>query len=170
MKQVLVIAFLAVWLNVSAQKQIEVTEQFVIDGLVKQPVIVKLNDLGLYKEHRIDSILITNHLLEKKSTLHKVQGVLLKDILNKVVFDEANPKLLSEFYFTCIATDGYKAVFSWNELFNSANGNTVYVLTAHDGKEAAGLSDRIALISTGDFTTGRRYVKSLSKIIVSRVQ
>lgn len=170
MKTILVIGFLTAWMNVSAQHEIKVTEQFVIEGLVKQAVTVKLKDLKLYNEYSIDSIVISNHLLEKKSTLHAVKGVLLKDILRKVLLDEDNPKLLSEFYFTCIASDGYKAVFSWNELFNSANGNSVYILTEHDGKPLKELKDRIALISPSDFATGRRYVKSLEKIIVSRVQ
>ncbi len=170
MKQILVIVFLIVKINVSAQHQIEVTEQFVVEGLIKQPLTIKLKDLSLYKEHRIDSIVITNHLLERKSTLHAVKGILLKDILSKVVFAGDSPKLLSEFYFTCIASDGYKVVFSWNELFNTSTGDAVYILTAHDGKPIAELKDRIALISLKDFATGRRYVKSLEKIIVNRVQ
>ena len=61
-------------------------------------------------------------------------------------------------------------VFSWNEIFNSKNGEGIYVLIEHDGKPASGLDDRIALISSSDIATGRRYVKWLKKIIVERVR
>jgi hypothetical protein len=170
MKQIFVIGLLVFSLYVAGQKKIEVTEQFVIEGLVKQPMTVQMNELRLYKEYTIDSIVITNHLLEKRSTLHDVKGVLLKDILSKVTLREDNPKLLSEFYFTCEASDGYKVVFSWNELFNSTVGNAVYIITSHDGKDMATLANRIALISPEDFATGRRYVKRLFKIMVNRAQ
>jgi hypothetical protein len=43
-----------------------------------------------------------------------VKGVLLKDILIKVEIDAETPKVLSEYYFVCIASDNYKVVFSWN--------------------------------------------------------
>ena len=53
---------------------------------------VSLADLSSYKSYSIDSIVITNHLGERRSTLKKVKGVLLKDILNKVEIDAENPK------------------------------------------------------------------------------
>jgi hypothetical protein len=74
----------------------------------------------------------------------------LKDILNKVEIEAEAPKALSEYYFVCIASDNYKAVFSWNEIFNSATGNFVYILTGHDGKPASALDNRIALVSPKD--------------------
>jgi hypothetical protein len=62
-----------------------------------------------------------------------------------------------------------KVVFSWNEIFNSNTGNSVYILTGHDGKHASALDNRIALVSTKDDATGRRYVKGLQKINIERV-
>jgi len=64
----------------------------------------------------------------------------------------------------------YQVVFSWNEIFNSKNGDGIYILTEHDGKPASAADDRIALISGGDTATGCRYVKRLKKIIVERVR
>jgi len=80
------------------------------------------------------------------------------------------PKVLSEYYFVCIASDNYKVVFSWNEIFNSDTGKSVYIITAQDGKPATGLDNRIALVSPKDQMTGRRYVKGLQKIVVERVK
>jgi hypothetical protein len=155
----------------SAQKEnIPTTENFTIEGKVKKSLAVSLTDLSSYRSYSIDSIVITNHLGERRSTLKNVKGVLLKDILNKVEIDAETPKVLSEYYFVCIAADNYKVVFSWNEIFNSATGKSVYILTGHDGKPASGLDNRIALVSPKDEMTGRRYVKGLQKIVIERVK
>ena len=155
----------------SAQKEnIPTTENFSIEGKVKKSLTVSLADLTSYKSYSIDSIVITNHLGETRSSLRNVKGVLVKDILNKVEIDAETPKVLSEYYFVCIASDNYKVVFSWNEIFNSATGKSVYILTGHDGKPASALDNRIAFVSPKDEMTGRRYVKGLQKIVVERVK
>ena len=155
----------------SAQKEnIPTTENFSIEGKVKKSLTVSLADLTSYKSYSIDTIVITNHLGERRSSLRNVKGVLLKDILNKVEIDAEPPKVLSEYYFVCIASDNYKVVFSWNEIFNSATGKSVYILTGLEGKPASALDNRIALVSPKDEMTGRRYVKGLQKIVVERVK
>ena len=95
---------------------------------------------------------------------------MLKDIIDKAVIDISSPKLLSEIYITCMASDNYKVVFSWNELFNTDIGKHVMVITESDGKSAKDGQDRIAIISTADQATGRRFVKSLTKIIIEQVK
>lgn len=69
----------------------------------------------------------------------------------------------------CIASDGYKVVFSWNELYNTDIGKTVYLLTQIDGKPLKDLEQRMVLC-VADFKSGRRYVKSLDRIEVKRVE
>ena len=129
-----------------------------------------LRQLKSYKSYSIDSIVITNHLGERKSSLKKVKAVLLKDILDKVEIDAETPKGLSEYYLVCIASDSYKVVFSWNEIFNSDTGKSVYIIMGQDGKPATTLDNRIALVSPKDQMTGRRYVKGLQKIVIERVK
>lgn len=153
-----------------AQKPIPTTENFTIEGKVKKEMTVSLSDLSFYKSHNIDSIIITNHLGEKRSTLKKAKGILLKDILDKIEIDSESPKVLSEYYFVCIASDNYKVVFSWNEIFNNDLGRSIYILNGNDGKPASALDNRIALVSPSDKMTGRRYVKGLQKIIIERAK
>ncbi|HEX6170363.1 MAG TPA: hypothetical protein VFZ33_11745 [Chitinophagaceae bacterium] len=74
-----------------------------------------------------------------------------------------NHKVLSGYYFVCIASDEYKVVFSWNEIFNSDVGKSVYIITGQDGNWAYVLDNRIALVSSKDHMTGRRYVKDYRK-------
>jgi hypothetical protein len=123
-----------------------------------------------YETVKVDSFVIYNHLHEKKRTVKNIKGILLTDILKKSGIDEKNPKLFSEFYFTCIAADGYKVVFSWNEIFNTEIGGHILVVTEAEGKPLESMPDRMLLLSAKDFATGRRFVKGLEKIIVDRVK
>ncbi|HEV8272120.1 MAG TPA: hypothetical protein VGQ04_12505 [Chitinophagaceae bacterium] len=75
--------------------------------------------------------------------------------MSKVEIDSETPKLLSEYYFVCIASDNYKVIFSWNEIFNNDTGKSVYIIIAQDGKPATALDNRIALLSPNDQMTGR---------------
>ena len=94
-----------------AQKEdIPAAENLSIEGKVKKGLVVFLEDLSSYKSYSIDSIVITNLLGEKRSTLKKVKGVLLQDILDKIEIDSENPKVLSEYYLVCIALKGLQKI------------------------------------------------------------
>ena len=108
--------------------------------------------------------------MEPKKTIKHIKGVLLKDIVDRTEIDVSNPKLLSEFYITCIVTDNYKVVFSWNEIYNSVMGEHIMIKTESNGKTGDQMPDRIALLSSSDRATGRRYVKGLQKIVIARVK
>ena len=171
MRLILFLVLAAFVFSASAQKEnIPTTENFSIEGKVKKGLTVSLADLSSYKSYSVDSIVITNYLGERRSSLKKVKGVLLKDILDKVEIDAENHKVLSEYYFVCIASDNYKVVFSWNEIFNSDVGKSVYIITGQDGSWAYVLDNRIALVSSKDHMTGRRYVKGLQKIVIERIK
>ncbi|SEH47724.1 hypothetical protein [Chryseobacterium culicis] len=127
--------------------------------------VMTLDDLKAFQKHNIKSLKITNHLKEYKSTLENANGVLLRDVLSKVAFKEKSPKVLSEYYIVCIAEDNYKVVFSWNEIFNTAVGDTALIIT--DAKDRP--NDGISTLSPTDFATGRRYVKNLKTIQLKKV-
>jgi len=170
MRKIVAIFFLVVGVHSFAQQGIKPTDQFSIQGLVKNQLSISLPALASYRTWSTDSVVITNHLMQKKYTLKNLKGILLKDILEKAEIQASTPKELSKYYFICVASDNYKVVFSWNEIFNSKTGEKVYILTEVDGKPVAATSDRITLISTNDLAAGRRFVKGLEKIIVERVK
>ena len=170
MKIYLALCLLFLCTYIPAQEKIITTAEFTISGQVRQEAKIALADLSLYEQQDIGNLKITYHLGTDKGTAKNMKGVLLKDILSKVVFQAESPKVLSEFYITCMASDGYKAVFSWNELFNTETGNHVYIVTEKEGVKAADMSERILLVSVSDFKTGRRYVKGLERIKIGRVQ
>lgn len=169
MKYFLCISLLIITGFLKAQENVPPTLSFSIEGKVKVPAVFSLKDSIDFNRVSVDSVTIYNHLLQKKREMKNIKGILLKDILNKIEFD-APSRLLSEFYITCIASDNYKVVFSWNELFNTDIGKHVMIITEEDGKKGTEMTDRVALLCPVDYATGRRFVKGLQKIIVERVK
>jgi len=161
----LVILLLFFTVTANAQE----SRQFTIEGKVKRPLTITLNNLSAYKSVNLDSVTIFNHLMQRKSTIKNIKGVLLKDILANVEIEAASPKTLSEYYLIFTATDNYKVVYSWNEIFNSPTGNQLMVLSSYDTEPAKAEKGNIAIITPSDFATGRRFVKGLSKISILQV-
>jgi hypothetical protein len=146
------------------------TEKIIIKGKIKEEIKITIDDFKNYQEKIVGDIILTNQRGEVKDTIKKLKGILLKDILKKVELQADRPKLFNEFYFTFIASDGYKVVFSWNEIFNTEVGNNIFIVTEQNGVKAKDMMDRIQLVSKSDISKGRRYVENLSEIIVNRVE
>jgi len=170
MKTRITLLLLLLGLSVVAQRKITPTDAFKITGKVKTERSYSLKQLDSFPKQSIKDQVIYNHKGEIKDTLKNIKGVLLTTVLEKTEFIYDKPKDLSEFYFVCVASDGYKVVFSWNELFNTNIGQSVYLITEMDGKPLQALEQRIVLYAASDFKSGRRYVKSLGRIEVKRAE
>jgi hypothetical protein len=144
------------------------SESFTVSGEVLKAETIDISKLSGYTRVHLDSLRIYTHDMQPKGLMKNINGVLLKDILSAIPFNNENPKVLSEYYIECQATDGYIVLFSWNELFNSETGKHVMIITNKNGTNGRQLDDRIALISPSDQATGRRYVKWLNRIIIRR--
>ena len=153
-----------------SQKEIKSTDSFTILGEIKSQKTVMLSDLSQWKTHDIGDVVITNHTGERRGEAKQLKGVLLRDVLESIEIKSESPKQLSELYFVCKATDGYKVVFSWNEIHNNKVGDAVFIITEKEGKPARQLPESILLLSPQDFKTGRRHIKSLQVIEVKRAQ
>lgn len=151
-----------------AQKETKPTSAFTITGEVKSPVTIQIADFSKWKASEIGDVVITNHLGEKRSEAKALKGILLKDVLGTVEIKAESPRILSQYYFVCKANDGYTIVYSWNELFNNAEGDVVFVITEKNGQVAATMDDSILMLSPRDFKTGRRHLKALTSIDVRR--
>jgi hypothetical protein len=146
----------------------QATTSFTVSGEVKSEKKISLADLEKMTLVTIGDLVITNHKGETKGTAKNMKGVRLRDVIKDIELNTDNPKLMSEYYFIAMATDGYRVVFSWNELFNSAIGETVYIVLEKDGKKVSETDDSILTVSSADIRTGRRFVKNLSAIIIGR--
>ena len=78
MKKLLTILIVFIVLQASAQKAIEPTESFMVEGDVKQPQSFSLQSLSGMAVTQTDSIVITNHLHERKGVIKKYKGRIIK--------------------------------------------------------------------------------------------
>lgn len=170
MKKLLLIPFLLIQYTLWAQKNVKPTDTLMITGKVNTPVYFTLADLAKFPSVDIPDLTITDHTGAVKKTVKGLRGFTVKQLLEKAVLKADSPKLLSEFYFIFTGSDGYKVVYSWNELFNTETGNNVYIVTAKEGSSIEQMEERILAVSPKDFKTGRRYVKGLAAIVVGRVE
>jgi hypothetical protein len=152
-----------------AQKPIESTNEFTIMGLVEKPLTIPFSKILQEKNTNIGDFTVTNHLGEFKQEYKNVKGVALLDLMKDVKITASSPKLLSEYYFIFKGSDGYSVVFSWNEIFNTEVGKTIFIVTETNNKSQLEGTERILLISSKDFKTGRRHVKGLKTIEVKRI-
>jgi hypothetical protein len=146
------------------------TRSFSIVGQIKKESVITLDSLTHYPLHAIGDIKVTNHLGAFKHQDDQLKGVLLKDILSHTELATSSPKLNSRFYFVCTGIDGYKVVYSWNELFNTETGNHVFIIMEKNGIKIEKLPESIQMISVTDFKTGRRYLHNLDKIVIEEVK
>jgi len=171
MKKLLILFLLCSGAAFAQEKtEYKTTHRFTITGQIKKESVINLDSLNAYPLKDLGEIRVTNHLGDFKHNDEKLKGVLLKDILIHSQLNAASPKLYSQFYFVCVGSDGYKVVYSWNELFNTQVGDNVFILMEKNGIKADKLPESLQMASMLDQKTGRRYLHNLDKIIVAQVQ
>ncbi|MBS1778357.1 MAG: molybdopterin-binding protein [Bacteroidetes bacterium] len=143
------------------------TKEFTVVSAVKTATIT-LTDLNKYKQEQLGSVKIFNHRGQQKGILKNITGVLLKNIVDSSFMNVDKPKDYSEYYILLMASDGYKNVYSWNEIYNTDIGNHIYIITGKEGKPATEMEERILVMSLSDINTGRRHLKNLSRIEIKR--
>ncbi|TBX65574.1 molybdopterin-binding protein [Flavobacterium silvisoli] len=166
----IILLFSVIGLSVKAQRPIQPTDLLTVFGKVKSEQKITLKLLDSFPKQKVKDLILYNHKGEIKDTVQNMKGVLLKEILAKVDYVYEKPKNLNTFYFVCTASDGYKVVFSWNEIYNTEVGNNLYFITEMKGKSIKDSDQRILLIATSDLKAGRRYVKGLESIEVKQVE
>ncbi|GAB4487982.1 MAG: hypothetical protein OHK0019_03690 [Saprospiraceae bacterium] len=130
---------------------------------------ISFGEIAQMDKTDLGSLKITNHRGEFKKEYINLKGVQMLPILEKIKFRVQKPRELNEYYLIFRASDGYAVVFSWNEIFNTEIGQSLYILTEADGKSLTENSERILAVAIKDFNTGRRHVKNLSSIEVKRI-
>ena len=152
-----------------SQETIKPTDEIKIFGLVEKQVTIKFSDIAKENTVALENFKVTNHLGEFRKEIKNIKGVPLLPILQRVNITSPSPKVLSEYYLVFRCSDGYSVVYSWNEIFNTEIGKSIFVITEADNKKLAESSDRILVISIMDFKTGRRHLKGLESIEVKRI-
>jgi hypothetical protein len=168
----LITAFLLLTLaSANAQKNyVPPTSEFTVTGVVTNELTFRIRDLGQYKQEDLGDVLIRNQKGEQKRVAKSVKGILLKTVLEKAGIHADKPKEFSEIYIVLTASDGYKNVYSYDELFKTDVGEHIYIVTAEDGQTMDQLVDRIQVMSLGEYHSGNRNLRGLAKIEVRKVE
>ena len=95
-----------------------------------------------------------------------ISGVLLRDVLTASGFASATDRSARTSIVGAVASDGYRAVLSWGELFNSPLGDQAVVISAQDGKPLDAVAGPLALRSLADLRPGPRHVRNLCALVV----
>ncbi len=97
---------------------------------------------------------------------YRYAGVLLRDVVSAAKPVEKSRYDLRRSVVVATASDGYQAVFTWAELFLSANGDGALVVFERDGAPLPADEGPLALVSLRDTKSGPRHVKWLTKVEV----
>lgn len=96
-------------------------------------------------------------------------GARLTDVLEACGLSERPRSELKRCVMVALGDDGYQAVFSWNELYNSLIGDKVLVLYEKNGVALDPHLGRICLISAHDARLGPRHLRGLTQIQVRKL-
>lgn len=166
MKKIFLLSLIFLTHLVYAQKDsTSFTDSFIITGKVKQEKIINLDDLLKYPAVELSDINVSCSP-KQENRVKSIKGVLLKSILDSVSFQYEKSRMLNQYYFLFVASDGYKIVFSFNEINNTEVGKNLYVVTEIEGKPIREMESRIMILTTKDIKGGSRNMKWLKKIVV----
>jgi DMSO/TMAO reductase YedYZ molybdopterin-dependent catalytic subunit len=134
-----------------------VSSQLVVGGEVRHALKLSVEDLRAIGTRR------------EFVKLGAYGGIRLVDLLEEADIRRDSPRALRRTYVVATATDGYQAVFSWGELYNSPIGRGVLVAIERESVPLRDGEGRFALTSQADDKPGPRHVKWLARVEVLRV-
>lgn len=146
-----------------------VTRSITVSGAVETVLTLGVDDLRRFPPQQVGTVPVVCQSGADMGKLESLKGVLLRDILEKAAIKAPEHNDVKKMVIIASASDGYKVVFSWTEVFNSSLGEGVVVFFEKDGKPLGEDEGRIAMISTQDTRTGPRHVKWLKGIEVKKV-
>ncbi len=165
MKKILASIVLISVLKASAQDKSVTSESLTISGKIKTEMTYTLSALDTFKKVTLGDMKFSD-AKEVKYDARNVKGIMLKDLLIKIEFLPETHKAINKFYLVFEAPDGFKVVFSYNEIFHPQGSANLYLVTDYDGKDIRDMDERILIISCNDLKTGHKFIKGLDKIIV----
>ncbi|MBV2193619.1 MAG: molybdopterin-dependent oxidoreductase [Azonexus sp.] len=146
-----------------------VTESISISGLVKNKLNLDPAALSKFPPQQVGEVPLVCQSGADRGKLENFKGVKLADILDKAEIVAPGHNGVKKLAIVATASDGYKAVFSWNEIYNSPLGEGVMVFFEKNGKPLGDEEGRIAMVSSKDTRTGPRHVKWLQSIEVIKI-
>ena len=154
----------AVWCN-ALHAQVSAT--LTIRGNVERELVLSIDDLKRLPVQRFEDARTVREAGTRAAapeTARRYTGCLLRDVLERAKPVEKDRFDLRKSIAIVTASDGYRAVFSWAELYLSPIGDGALVVYERDGAPLADAEGPLALVSLKDTRPGPRHVKWLRSV------
>jgi DMSO/TMAO reductase YedYZ molybdopterin-dependent catalytic subunit len=138
----------------------------VLTGDVRRTLSVSARALREFPAAAQTSYRESREVAGQTANATEVRGVRLLAVLEQAGLAERDRLDWRKTVVIAIARDGYRAVFSWPELTNTAGGAQVMVAYERDGAPLGVHEGPLAIHAPGDTRTGPRRVKWLQRIEV----
>ena len=152
--------------NIAAQSVAPSASKVAVGGNVANPAVYSVEDLMRLPVQQLEDvrqIRVGGATTGGGEQVRRYRGVLLRDVLTAAKPVEKERHELRQSIVVATATDGYKAVFSWAELFLSPVGDGALVIFERDGAPLPANEGPLALVSLRDAQPGPRHVKWLAQ-------
>jgi DMSO/TMAO reductase YedYZ molybdopterin-dependent catalytic subunit len=164
--------FAAAWLTaalvaVPAQAQGPGPSMLAVHGNVERQLTLFVDDLKQLPVQRIEDVRVvrpTGSASTVPEVTRSYTGCLLRDVLERAKPVEKRRLDLRKSVVVVTASDGYRAIFSWSELYLSPIGDGALVVYERDGAALPPDEGPLALVSLKDTQPGPRHVKWLQSI------
>jgi DMSO/TMAO reductase YedYZ molybdopterin-dependent catalytic subunit len=166
------LAFAAVALLTVAQSLLAQTPgapALTVKGNVERTQAFTLDELKQLPAQRIEDVRVVREqgaATGAQEMARRYTGCLLRDVLDRAKLVEKNRMDLRKSVVIVTASDGYRAEFSWAELYLSPIGDGVLIVYERDGAALPDTEGPLALVSLKDTRPGPRHVKWLRTIEV----
>lgn len=137
-----------------------------VTGRVLKPVSFGMEDLRAMEIDDMEDLFVVCGSGDPKGRIGSCRGVLLENVIRRADVLKEDHNDTKKMFIVASAKDGYKVVFSWQEIFNTEVGGGVMILLEKEGRPIDEKRERFDLISAHDFFMGSRYVKDLNNIEV----
>jgi DMSO/TMAO reductase YedYZ molybdopterin-dependent catalytic subunit len=132
------------------------------DGL--SPLRLSLEDLKRLPQETLGETELVCLTGAQLGTAGSYRGVRLCALLDAAGFSALKTGVLKQTVVMVVSADGYRALFTWHELYNTPVGAQVLLLHERDGRPLGEDEGPLALISTLDLRNGPRHLKGVVRI------
>lgn len=153
------------WLVLAAAAA-RAADDLAIAGDVKRPLSLGVAALRDMPAAAQTSYRASREVAGQSANATEIRGVRLLAVLEQAGLDERDRLDWRKTVVIAIARDGYRAVFSWPELANTAGGAQVMVAYERDGAPLGASEGPFAIHVPADTRAGPRHVKWLQRIEV----